>query len=578
MLIKVINCTIHICLKQKRVISPTLDIPQIYKPHLPSFQQTSQPSEDACHNVGETSGENASGTWAYIPENSQPCFLLHLWAGTSGPSGSVCAMIGAFSLPLKPIGQSGPTYLCADWRRRLHGRRHTRRRNRDGDGGAAEESGLRLGPSVGSAAAPVPERMRRSRRRRHSERAERGAAADALKHESGAFKERKMSVFAALRKRSHLRRTMVKFCQEHLAPKAQEIDQKNEFKEMKEFWKKLGELGVLGITAPAEYGGSAMGYLDHILVMEEISRVSAAVGLSYGAHSNLCVNQLVRNGNEAQKEKYLPKLISGEHIGALAMSEANAGSDVVSMRLKADRKGDYYVLNGNKFWITNGPDADVLIVYAKTDPSAVPASQGITAFIVEKGMPGFSTAQKLDKLGMRGSNTCELIFEDCKIPAKNVLGQLSKGVYVLMSGLDLERLILSAGPLGIMQAVLDNAVPYMHVREAFGQKIGQFQLMQGKMADMYTRLMSCRQYVYNVARACDRGHFNAKDCAGVILYAAECATQVALDGIQCLGGNGYINDYPMGRFLRDAKLYEIGAGTSEVRRIVIGRAFNAAFK
>ncbi|XP_003224841.1 isovaleryl-CoA dehydrogenase, mitochondrial isoform X1 [Anolis carolinensis] len=375
-----------------------------------------------------------------------------------------------------------------------------------------------------------------------------------------------------------LRRTMVKFCQEHLAPKAQEIDQKNEFKEMKEFWKKLGELGVLGITAPAEYGGSAMGYLDHILVMEEISRVSAAVGLSYGAHSNLCVNQLVRNGNEAQKEKYLPKLISGEHIGALAMSEANAGSDVVSMRLKADRKGDYYVLNGNKFWITNGPDADVLIVYAKTDPSAVPASQGITAFIVEKGMPGFSTAQKLDKLGMRGSNTCELIFEDCKIPAKNVLGQLSKGVYVLMSGLDLERLILSAGPLGIMQAVLDNAVPYMHVREAFGQKIGQFQLMQGKMADMYTRLMSCRQYVYNVARACDRGHFNAKDCAGVILYAAECATQVALDGIQCLGGNGYINDYPMGRFLRDAKLYEIGAGTSEVRRIVIGRAFNAAFK
>ncbi|CAI5764010.1 isovaleryl-CoA dehydrogenase, mitochondrial [Podarcis lilfordi] len=321
-----------------------------------------------------------------------------------------------------------------------------------------------------------------------------------------------------------------------------------------------------------------MGYLDHVLVMEEISRASAAVGLSYGAHSNLCVNQMVRNGNEAQKEKYLPKLISGEHVGALAMSESNAGSDVVSMRLRADRKGDYFVLNGNKFWITNGPDADVLIVYAKTDPSAVPASQGITAFIVEKGTPGFSTAQKLDKLGMRGSNTCELVFEDCKIPAANVLGQLSKGVYVLMSGLDLERLVLSGGPLGIMQAVLDHALPYLHVREAFGQKIGHFQLMQGKMADMYTRLMACRQYVYNVAKACDRGHCNAKDCAGVILYSAECATQVALDGIQCLGGNGYINDYPMGRFLRDAKLYEIGAGTSEVRRIIIGRSFNAAFK
>ncbi|XP_038261643.1 isovaleryl-CoA dehydrogenase, mitochondrial isoform X4 [Dermochelys coriacea] len=284
-----------------------------------------------------------------------------------------------------------------------------------------------------------------------------------------------------------------------------------------------------------EYGGSGMGYLDHVLVMEEISRVSAAVGLSYGAHSNLCINQLVRNGNEAQKEKYLPKLINGEHIGALAMSEPNAGSDVVSMKLKADRKGDYFVLNGNKFWITNGPDADVVIVYAKTDLSAVPASQGITAFIVEKGMPGFSTAQKLDKLGMRGSNTCELIFEDCKIPAENILGQLSKGVYVLMSGLDLERLVLSGGPLGIMQAVLDHAFPYLHVREAFGQKIGHFQLMQGKMADMYTRLMACRQYVYNVAKACDRGHFNAKDCAGVILYSAECATQVALDGIQCLG-------------------------------------------
>ncbi|KAI1232650.1 hypothetical protein IHE44_0006482 [Lamprotornis superbus] len=339
-----------------------------------------------------------------------------------------------------------------------------------------------------------------------------------------------------------LRQTMTKFCQEHLAPKAQQIDQENEFKGMRasiscDFWKKLGELGVLGITAPAEYGGSALGYLDHVLVMEEISRASASVGLSYGAHSNLCINQLVRNGNEAQKHKYLPKVY-------------------------------YFVLNGNKFWITNGPDADVLIVYAKTDMNAVPASRGITAFIVERGMSGFRTAQKLDKLGMRGSNTCELIFEDCKVP----------GVYVLMSGLDLERLVLSGGPLGLMQAVLDHAIPYLHVREAFGQKIGHFQLMQGKMADMYTRLMACRQYVYNVAKACDQGHFNAKDCAGVILYSAECATQVALDGIQCLGGNGYINDYPMGRFLRDAKLYEIGAGTSEVRRLIIGRAFNATFK
>ncbi|XP_038639823.1 isovaleryl-CoA dehydrogenase, mitochondrial isoform X2 [Scyliorhinus canicula] len=369
-----------------------------------------------------------------------------------------------------------------------------------------------------------------------------------------------------------------KFCQEHLAPKAQEIDEKNYFPNLKEFWKQLGELGVLGITAPEEYGGAGGGYLDHVLVMEEISRASAAIGLSYGAHSNLCINQLVRNGNEKQKKKYLPKLISGDHFGALAMSETNAGSDVVSMKLKADKKGDYYILNGTKFWITNGPDADVLIVYGKTDINAKPASRGITTFIVEKGMPGFSTAQKLNKLGMRGSNTCELIFEDCKVPASNILGEVNKGVYVLMSGLDLERLVLSAGPLGIMQAVLDNALPYLHVREAFGQRIGEFQLLQGKMADMYTRLSACRQYVYNVARACDEGHMSSKDCAGVILYAAEAATKVALDGIQCLGGNGYINDYPMGRFLRDAKLYEIGAGTSEVRRLIIGRAFNAIYK
>ncbi|NWR79698.1 IVD protein, partial [Centropus unirufus] len=338
-----------------------------------------------------------------------------------------------------------------------------------------------------------------------------------------------------------LRQTMTKFCQEHLAPKAQQIDQENEFKGMR------ASIPCLSLPFPAEYGGSALGYLDHVLVMEEISRASAAVGLSYGAHSNLCINQLVRNGNEAQKEKYLPKLISGEHIGALAMSEPNAGSDVVSMKLKADKKGKAYPGCVSPAWTS-------------------------------QGMPGFSSAQKLDKLGMRGSNTCELVFEDCKIPAENVLGVLSKGVYVLMSGLDLERLVLSGGPLGLMQAVLDHAIPYLHVREAFGQKIGHFQLMQGKMADMYTRLMACRQYVYNVAKACDKGHFNAKDCAGVILYAAECATQVALDGIQCLGGNGYINEYPMGRFLRDAKLYEIGAGTSEVRRLVIGRAFNATYK
>uniref|UniRef100_A0A669E670 Isovaleryl-CoA dehydrogenase, mitochondrial n=1 Tax=Oreochromis niloticus TaxID=8128 RepID=A0A669E670_ORENI len=330
------------------------------------------------------------------------------------------------------------------------------------------------------------------------------------------------------------------------------------------------------IFLSVECGGTGLGYLDHIIVMEELSRVSAAVALSYGAHSNLCVNQLVRHANEKQKEKYMTKLLTGEHVGALAMSEPNAGSDVVSMKLRAKKEGDYYVLNGNKFWITNGPDADVLIVYAKTDPEAY--QKGITAFIVEKGTPGFSTAQKLDKLGMRGSNTCELIFEDCKIPAENILGPLNKGVYVMMSGLDLERLVLASGPIGIMQAVLDAAIPYLHVREAFGQKIGHFQLMQGKMADMYTRLSACRQYLYSVARACDKGHFSAKDCAGVILYCAENATQVALDGIQCLGGNGYINDYPLGRFLRDAKLYEIGAGTSEVRRLIIGRAFNSLFK
>uniref|UniRef100_A0A8C5N605 Isovaleryl-CoA dehydrogenase, mitochondrial n=1 Tax=Gouania willdenowi TaxID=441366 RepID=A0A8C5N605_GOUWI len=373
----------------------------------------------------------------------------------------------------------------------------------------------------------------------------------------------------------NLRQTVRKFLDDKLAPYADEIDKKNEFTEMRDFWKAMGEMGLLGITAPVEHGGTGLGYLEHVIVMEEVSRVSAAIALSYGAHSNLCVNQMVRHANEKQKEKYMPKLMTGEHVGALAMSEPNSGSDVVSMKLKAEKKGDYYVLNGNKFWITNGPDADVLIVYAKTDRDA--HQRGITAFIVEKGMPGFSTAQKLDKLGMRGSNTCELIFEDCKVPEENILGPLNKGVYVMMSGLDLERLVLAAGPIGIMQAVLDSSIPYLHIREAFGQKIGHFQLMQGKMADMYTRLSSCRQYLYNVTRACDKGHFSAKDCAGVILYCAENATQVALDGIQCLG-NGYINDYPMGRYLRDAKLYEIGAGTSEVRRLIIGRAFNAMFK
>lgn len=373
-----------------------------------------------------------------------------------------------------------------------------------------------------------------------------------------------------------LRQAVRKFLAEKLAPYADEIDKKNEFVQLRDFWKDMGEMGLLGITAPVEHGGTGLGYLDHVIVMEEISRVSAAIALSYGAHSNLCVNQMVRHATEKQKEKYMPKLMTGEHVGALAMSEPNAGSDVVSMKLTAKKQGDHYVLNGNKFWITNGPDADVLIVYAKTNPEA--HQRGITAFIVEKGMPGFYTAQKLDKLGMRGSNTCELIFEDCKIPAENILGPLNKGVYVMMSGLDLERLVLASGPIGIMQAVMDSAVPYLHQREAFGQKIGQFQLMQGKMADMYTRMSACRQYLYSVARACDKGHFNSMDCAGVILYCAENATQVALDGIQCLGGNGYINDYPMGRYLRDAKLYEIGAGTSEVRRLIIGRSFNAMFK
>lgn len=364
-----------------------------------------------------------------------------------------------------------------------------------------------------------------------------------------------------------LREHVYNFAQNEIAPLAEKSDEDNHFPN--QLWTKFGEMGLLGVTVSEEFGGSNMGYLAHTVAMEEISRASAGIGLSYGAHSNLCVNQLHKNGSQAQKEKYLPKLVSGEHIGALAMSEPNAGSDVVSMKLKAEKKGDKYILNGNKMWITNGPDAHTFIIYAKTDTSA--GSKGITAFIVEKDTPGFSQAQKLDKLGMRSSNTCELVFEDAEVPEANILGRIGGGVKVLMSGLDYERLVLSGGPLGIMQATMDAVVPYIHDRKQFGQSIGEFQLIQGKVADMYTQMNAARAYVYAVARSCDRGETTRKDAAGAILYSAELATKMALDSIQLLGGNGYINEYPTGRLLRDAKLYEIGAGTSEIRRMLIGR-------
>ncbi|NMM46634.1 isovaleryl-CoA dehydrogenase [Rhodospirillaceae bacterium KN72] len=364
-----------------------------------------------------------------------------------------------------------------------------------------------------------------------------------------------------------MKESVAGFSADEIAPRAAEIDRTDQFP--MDLWKKMGDMGLLGITVEEEYGGANMGYLEHCIAMQEISRASASVGLSYGAHSNLCVNQIRRNGNADQKQRYLPKLISGDHVGALAMSEPGAGSDVVSMRLRADKKGDRYVLNGNKMWITNGPDADVMVIYAKTDMDA--GSKGITAFLVEKSFKGFSVAQKLDKLGMRGSHTGELVFEDCEVPEENVLGEVGKGVRVLMSGLDYERAVLAAGPIGIMDACMDVVIPYIHERKQFGQAIGEFQLMQGKIADMYTTMNACKAYVYAVAKACDRGQTTRKDAAGAILYAGEKATWMALEAIQILGGMGYINESPTGRLLRDAKLYEIGAGTSEIRRMLIGR-------
>jgi len=370
-----------------------------------------------------------------------------------------------------------------------------------------------------------------------------------------------------------LRDAVRAFAESEIAPHADEIDHKNHFPN--QLWPKLGSLGLLGITVEEKFGGSGLGYLDHVIAMEEISRASASVGLSYGAHSNLCVNQIRLNGTTEQKEKYLPRLCTGEHIGALAMSETQAGSDVMALQLRAEKEGDHYVLNGTKMWITNGPDANVLVVYARTDNQV---RNGVTAFIIEKDFSGFSTAQKLDKLGMRGSNTCELVFENCKVPATNMLGELNKGANVLMSGLNYERVVLAAGPVGIMQACLDLVIPYVHDRKQFGKSIGEFELMQAKLADMYTALMTSRSYLYAVAKACDRGDVTRKDAASVILYTAERATWVAGQAIQCLGGNGYINEFPAGRLWRDAKLYEIGAGTSEIRRMLIGREIFEEFK
>lgn len=380
-------------------------------------------------------------------------------------------------------------------------------------------------------------------------------------------------LFGLTDEQKEFRQSIHDFCAKELGPFADQIDKDNGWDKLREFWKKVGHMGLHGLTVPEEDGGLGLGYFEHLIAIEEMSRQSGAIALSYGAHSNLCVNQIARNGNENQKAKYLPKLISGEHFGSLAMSESESGSDVVSMSLKAERKGDYYILNGHKFWITNAPDADTLVVYARTDSSDKP-EHGITTFLIERGMEGFSTMPKLDKLGMRGSNTAELVFEDCKVPATNIMGEVNKGIYVLFSGLDIERLILSGGPLGIMQAVIDHAFPYAHMRKQFRKPIAYNQLIQGKMADMYVELSACRSYVYAVAKALDNGHLISKDCAGSILYSAEKCTQLALDGIQLLGGNGYINDYPTGRYLRDAKLYEIGAGTSEIRRWLIGRRLN----
>lgn len=385
------------------------------------------------------------------------------------------------------------------------------------------------------------------------------------------------NMFGLSDQQKELRSLVFNFVQKELAPKVADIDKKNNFDELRTFWRKLGKLGLLGVTVKTEYGGTDGSYLDHVIITEELCRASAAIALSYGAHSNLCVNQIHINGTEEQKHKYLPKLCSGEHFGALAMSESEAGSDVVSMKLKAEKKGDYYVLNGNKFWITNGPDADTLVVYAKTNPNADKPQHGITAFIVERGMEGFSTGQKLDKLGMRGSNTSELIFEDCKVPVANVLGEVNKGIYVLFSGLDYERLILAGIPLGILQSCCDVAFGYAHTRKQFKQYLAEFQMIQSKLADMYTRLCSGKSYLYTIAKSCDDGHRSRKDCASVLLYNSENAVKSALDTMQILGGNGYINDFPSGRLLRDAKLFDIGAGTNEMRRLVIARAITAEY-